>query len=429
MLKKLNLDRRTLINFMVVAIGSQLIYSMNAVRSVLYEPFREALGVTNTQLGFLLSLIGIVSTIMYVPGGWFMDRFSNRKLLSVNMLITGICGYYLAMAPNYGGLLFVFALFGITQEAFYWAAVLKTIRTIAKDDKQGTAFGGLELVRGSTEFATNALAVLIFTLVGHSVFGVKVALAIDSTLIILMGVLTWYVLPEEVYIKAETDKEKNKLAFKGLIKVLAMPEVWLVGLAASGVYTIYIGAMMYFLPFLQKVYLIPVSLVAIFGLVNTSLTRMIASPLAGVIGDNKFKSSTHFMRLALFLVSIFITAAILVPKEKSFMVPVLGILMGITILCYMMRGVYYAPIGELKMPKEISGSAMSVAAFIGYSPMFWAYAVYGRMLDKYEPIQAYNRIFGIMVTFAVLGIVFTSILCKKIERSREAKLETAAVEI
>ena len=174
---------------MVVAIGSQLIYSMNAVRSVLYEPFREALGVTNTQLGFLLSLIGIVSTIMYVPGGWFMDRFSNRKLLSVNMLITGICGYYLAMAPNYGGLLFVFALFGITQEAFYWAAVLKTIRTIAKDDKQGTAFGGLELVRGSTEFATNALAVLIFTLVGHSVFGVKVALAIDSTLIILMEYL------------------------------------------------------------------------------------------------------------------------------------------------------------------------------------------------------------------------------------------------
>lgn len=417
-IKKMNLDKRTLLNFLVVAVGSQIIYSMNAVRSVLYDPFREALGVTNAQLGFLLSLIGIVSTIMYVPGGWFMDRFSNRKLLSINLLITGVCGFYLAASPSYNGLLLVFALFGITQEAFYWAAVLKTVRIIAKDDRQGTAFGALELIRGSTEFATNGLAILIFSIVGQSIFGVKIALAVDSVLIIVMAIITWVVLPEEIYIKAKTAGEKNKIALKGLLKVLIKPEVWMVGIAASSVYTIYIG-IMYFLPFLQNVYLIPVTAVAIFGLVNTSVTRMIASPLAGVIGDKKFKSSTHLMRLIFLLVIILLSLIIIIPKTSSFMFITLGILMGITVLTYMLRGVYYAPIGELSMPKEISGSAMSVAAFIGYSPMFWAYATYGSLLDKYEPTIAYTKIFTIQIAFAVIGLLITMILGKKVEKIRK----------
>ncbi|MCT4595446.1 MAG: MFS transporter [Anaeromicrobium sp.] len=422
-IRKLNFDKKTLLHFMVVAVGSQLMYAINSIRSVLYEPFKEALGVNNAQLGFLLSLIGIVSTIMYVPGGWFQDRFSNRKLLSINLFITGICGFYLAIAPSYNGALMVFALFGLTQEAFYWAAVLKSIRTIAPDDKQGTAFGALELVRGGTEFATNGLAILIFSVVGQSVLGVKVALGVDSALIIIMAIITWVILPEEIYIKAETAKEKNKLALKGLIKVLSMPEVWFVGITAGGIYTIYIG-LTYFLPFLQNVYHIPVGMVAIFGLVNTSVTRMISSPLAGLIGDNKFKSSTHFMRLALGVTIIFLGMIIIVPKKEAFMIPALIILMGITILCYMLRGVYYAPIGELNMPKAVSGSAMSVAAFLGYSPMFWAYATYGSMIDKYDPSIAYNRIYMIQLCFAVTGFIISHLLCKRIEK-KQAENKTA----
>lgn len=422
-LKKLKLDKRMFINFMVVAIGSQLIYSINAIRSVLYEPFREALGVTNAQLGFLLSLIGIVSMIMYIPGGWLMDRFSNRKLLSINMLITGICGFYLATSPGYNGALTVFAIFGLTQEAFYWAAVLKSIRTFAPDDRQGTAFGALELVRGTVEFATNALAILIFTIVGSNIAGVKAALAIDSGLIIIMALITWFVLPEEVYIKGSTKKEKNKLALSGLIRVLKMPEVWMVGISAMGVYTIYTG-LTFFLPFLQNVYGIPVGMVAMYGLVNTSVTRMIASPAAGLLGDKKFKSSTHLMRSLMVLLIICLIGVVAVPKEPQYMWPVLLILSGVTITCYMLRGVYYAPIGELKIPKEISGSAMSVAAFIGYSPMFWAYATYGHMIDTYEPSVAYNRIFMIQIGFASLGFIVTSILAKKIEKRKAETAET-----
>jgi sugar phosphate permease len=363
---------------------------------------------------------------MYVPGGWFQDRFSNRKLLSINLLITGVCGFYLAFAPSYHGALVVFALFGLTQEAFYWAAVLKTIRIIAPDDKQGTAFGALELVRGTTEFGTNALAVLIFTIVGSTVFGVKVAMGIDSAIIIIMAVVTWFVLPEEIYIKADTAKEKNKLALKGLVKVLVMPEVWMCGIAAMTVYTVYIAMGTYFLPFLQNVYALPVGLVAVFGLFNTSITRMICSPLAGVLGDNKFKSSTHLMNRLFSVIIVALGLVILMPKGPRFIIPSMIVLLSVTVLCYMLRGVYYAPIGELKMPKEISGSAMSVAAFIGYSPMFWAYATYGYMLDKYEPLQAYNRIFGIMIGFAVLGFLITFVMSRRIEKKRASEPELVA---
>lgn len=421
-LKNLNLDKKTLLNFIIIAIGSQLIYSLNALRSVLYNPFREALGVTNTQFGFLLSLIGIVSTIAYIPGGWLQNRFTNRKLLSVNMLITGLCGYYFVFAPQYKGLLLIFALFGLTQEAFYWAAVLKSVRCVAPENKQGTAFGALELVRGTTEFATNALGIFIFTAFGQAVFGMKVAMAVHSTLIVIMAIVTWIFLPEIDYLKANTSTEKNKLAFKGLIKCLAMPEVWFVGIVASGIYATYQG-LQYFLPFLQGVYGLPVAYAAIFGLFNTSGTRMVSSPLGGVIGDKKFGGATKLMRVLLVVVMALVGILIFIPKNSKFMIPSMVILILISISCYMLRGVYYAPIGELRIPKEISGSAMSVAAFIGYSPMFWAPATYGHMMDKYEPAIAFNKIFMIMLTFSAIGFVFCMMLSKMIDKKKKAFAE------
>ena len=58
-LKKLGFDRKSLMQFLVVAVGSQTIFSFFAIRSVLYNPLIETLGVTNTEFGILMSLTGL----------------------------------------------------------------------------------------------------------------------------------------------------------------------------------------------------------------------------------------------------------------------------------------------------------------------------------------------------------------------------------
>ncbi len=98
-LVKLGFTAKTLIHFIVIAVSSQFIYSINALRTIFYDPFRESMGITNTQMGLLFSLLGLVGLFAYIPGTWVTDRFSSRKITTAGLLVVGVSGFYFATAP------------------------------------------------------------------------------------------------------------------------------------------------------------------------------------------------------------------------------------------------------------------------------------------------------------------------------------------
>jgi len=55
-------------------------------------PLQDALGLTKTQLGSLMSVFGTTSLIFCFPGGWLDDRVSPRKLILFTCLSTNIGG-------------------------------------------------------------------------------------------------------------------------------------------------------------------------------------------------------------------------------------------------------------------------------------------------------------------------------------------------
>ena len=83
----------------------------------------------------------------------------------------------------------------------------------------------------------------------------------------------------------------------------------------------------------------------------------------------------------------------------------------------MLRGVYYAPIGELGITREVSGSAMAIAILLINFPMCWAYVTYGWLIDKYNnSIEGYKLIFIIMLCMYVVGFIASSILIHIIKK-------------
>lgn len=420
-LNKLGFDRKTLIRFLVIVTNSQLIYSFVALRSVLYDPFVETLGVSHTQFGVLLGVMGFVATYGSLAFGWVQDRFSIRKVLSVNSFLYGLAGLYIALTPtnSFPILLVIFIGFGLFADAFYWPSVLKSVRIVASDKTQATAFGFMEAIRGIWGFVANGLGVLIFTVLGSAVFGMKVAMAVSATLTILSAISVWFLIPEEVLIKSE---KKTKTAFKGLIKAMKMPEVWLTGISASCVYATYAAVNTYFPSYMKSVYLLPISLVAIFGLVNSSVTRFTAAPVAGIVSDWKFKSSAHLMRLCYMVLIVLLGVAVVMPKSPTLVIPAMILLLTISILCYFIRGIYYAPIGELGVPAEMSAAAMSIAAFIGYSPSLWAYPLYGYIIDTFGGEKAYTLIFMVLFVLAIVGVCMTTLIGKRIVKVRSAEV-------
>ena len=81
----------------------------------------------------------------------------------------------------------------------------------------------------------------------------------------------------------------------------------------------------------------------------------------------------------------------------------------------MLRGVYFAPIGEMGIPRDISGAAMSIASIIGYSPAFWAYWLIGWFIDSYPGKQGYSYVFILMVVAAAVGFAGSCFLRDKMD--------------
>lgn len=420
-LSKLNFSRKQLVQFLLIVSNSQLVYAFIAIRSVLYDPFLEALGVNNTQFGVLMGFIGLITTFGNIAFGWVQDRFSTRKVLAVNSFVYGILALFVAIMPHspFFILAVVFIGFGFTGDALYWASVLKSVRNIAPETKQATAFGIMEFIRGGWEFITNALAVAVYTWLGYTIFGMKVAMGINAGLTILSALTIWFFVPEENLLQTNVSREKTRLAFKGFLRVLRMPAVWMTGLAASCVYATFAAVNTYFVPYLKNVYLLPIAWVSVFGLINGSFTRLTAGPIAGFISDSAFKSSAHLMKLCYAVLTVLLAVALFLPKQASVFIPAAIVLILVSITCFLIRGVYYSPIGEMGVPKEMGAAAMSVASFIGYSPSFWAYPIYGSVIDKFPSEKAYSIIFMILIGLAILGFTLNFFLGKKILAHRE----------
>ena len=102
---------------------------------------------------------------------------------------------------------------------------------------------------------------------------------------------------------------------------------------------------------------------------------------------------------------------------------ILGMVVTLTISAFVfsMRAVFFAPMDEVNVPRDITGSAMSIGSFVGYLPGAFMYAVYGAILDNYEGLAGYRIVFVIMAVFAVIGFFLSSYILKVIKREKAQK--------
>jgi len=75
-----------------LCLSGVIIFFLPFLTEAYYIPLQDALGLTKTQLGSLMSVFGTTSLIFCFPGGWLDDRVSPRKLILFSCLSTNIGG-------------------------------------------------------------------------------------------------------------------------------------------------------------------------------------------------------------------------------------------------------------------------------------------------------------------------------------------------
>lgn len=408
------------LTLIILILGGGTVFKLSSLKDAFYVPMQEFMGLSNTQIGFGLSIYAAIQTIGLFFSVYIADRFSKKKLIPFSLIAIGLIGFFFSTLPGYTPYLFIMGSLAFFGEVVYWPVLLKTVRLLGSDDEQGRMFGFLEAGRGVVDTIVAFTALFVFTRLGSTAGGLSAAIIFYSVAVIVVGIITFFFLENDVIKEVDDSGNvvgKNKATWLGVKKAIKMKEIWVAALLIFFIYSVYCG-LTYFIPFLKDIYGLPVALVGAYGIINQYGLKMVGGPVGGFMADKVFKSSIKYLSLAGILAAVAMTVILFLPHESMNVYLGMFITLSFGAIIFTMRAVFFAPIDEIKVPRDISGAAMSIASLIGYAPSLFAYVLYGSLLDNFPGMQGYRYVFMIMIGFSIMVFLTATFLNRLVKKGR-----------
>lgn len=396
-----------------LCLSGGIIYLLPYLREVYYIPLQEALGLSNTQLGVLMSVFGVTAMLSYFPGGWLADRFSPHILIAVSLVSTGIAGLGFATFPSFRLSIVIHAFWGISVTLTFWAALIKATRNWAPSSQQARAFGILESGRGIAEVVSSMALLAVFAWLGSGNLALSWVIVLFSITTILLGLMAWFTLDDSGS-EMRSGDERFKVGFNEILLVLKMPAVWLMAVMIMATYSAYWGSY-YFTPYATVAFKMSVVFGGAIG-VGKMWMKPISALGAGFLGDRIGPSRTMVWCFVILIISFCVF--ILTPGRPD-IVLLLVVNVGIASLAiFALRGIYFALLEEGGIPLAITGTATGIISVIGFTPDIFMPLLGGFFLDAYPGRLGYQYIFMLITGLCFLGLMSAWVFLHKYSRRR-----------
>ena len=412
------------ISFGILMLGAGTIYKLGFLKDAFYVPMQEFMGLSHTQIGTAMSIAGLISTFSFLTAIGITDKVNKKIMIPFSLISICLCGIWLSTFPSYPVFLLIYCLLAICADMLYWPTMLKTVRLLGTEDEQGRMFGIMEAGRGLMDTIIAFGALGIFSAMGSTAAGLKMAILFYSIVPGVIGIIMYFMLepddapaptPVQTQENASGAKEKNT---SGIMRTLKNKNIWLVSFNIFFVYSVYCG-LTYFIPFLEEAYALPAALVGVYGIINQYGLKMLGGPVGGFITDKILHSATKYLRIAFVIVGVIVAVFAMLPHKSMGIFLGMFITLTISACVYSMRAIFFAPMDEVHVPREITGSAMAMGSFIGYLPGSFMYAVYGGILDKFEGLFGYRIVYLMMAVFAAGGFVLSTYIISTIKKDKQ----------
>lgn len=401
---------KSIIFILLLILAGEAVFILPFVLARIFRPtVLDAFNLTNLQLGVCFSIYGIVALASYSFGGIIADKVHPRKLMAAALISTAAGGLIMATYPSYTVMKILYGYWGFTTIFLLWAAMIKATRIWGGTDMQGRAFGFLDGGRGVVAALFGSLGVFIFSLfvdpeiaetsneLRQEAF--SYVILISSAIVAIIGVLVFFFLrfsDEKTPIKTN-----SKSAIKDVKTVLKIPTIWLlmiiilcayVGYKTTDVFSLYAKEVM------------------LFNEVDAAETgtfllyiRPVVGILIGFLADRSKASAYLIFGFILSIIGAALFASgILGPSsEIGFFLSMLIAATGI----YAARVLYFAVLKEGKIPLTLTGTAVGIASFVGYTPDIFAGPMMGYLLDASPGEPGQQHVFMVLVAFSVIGLL------------------------
>lgn len=394
----------------LLILAGEAVFILPFVLARVFRPtFLAVFEINNLQLGICISVCGIVSLISYAFGGVLADKFQPRKLMAMALWLTALGGVYMATFPTYEMMKVLFGYWGFTTIFLFWAAMIKTTRVWGGAEKQGRAFGFLDGGRGLVAAGFGTLGIFIFSLfIDSSVTetspeirkeAFRYVILVSTSIVALIGVLVFFFL--RLTQSGDTGTINRLQSLKDIKTVLKLPSVWLlmiiilcayVGYKTTGVFSLYANKVMFY---------------SEIDSAKTGAFLLYIRPVVGVlVGFMADRSRASLYLILGFIVSIIgagiFASGVLGPGQNlPFFLSILITAIGI----YAARVLYFAVLKEGKIPLALTGTAIGIISFIGYTPDIFAGPLIGYLLDSSPGETGHQHVFMMLTAFSFIGLL------------------------
>ena len=375
----------------------------------------EVFQLSNTQLGDIFAVYGVVALLAYFPGGAIADRYSARSLITLSLVATSLGGFYLSTKPSLNGLYLLFAYWGLTSILLFWAALIKATRDWGGHQTQGLAFGLLDGGRGLVASVLATLAMILLgsglASTGSDAVALEAVILFYSVITLLTAAVIWFALPHH--------QPQNTASSSGgrssWRDVLGRPSVWLQAGVVICAYCGYKSLDNYGVYAVQVLGMSPLEAAAL----NTyaSYARPVAAIAAGLWADRWLSSRVVAVSFFCGAAAFFWLSRDAAPAMAQ------GVLLANILVTffavYALRGIYFSLIEEAGLDRRITGSAVGLISVLGFTPDVFFAAVTGRILDANPGAIGFQHYFLLIALICIAGMMFTLLLSRRLARHKQ----------
>ena len=409
-------NKHRMMQMIILILASELVFSLPFHLARFFRPaFLDVFNLSNTNLGDIFAIYGVMAMISYFLGGMIADKVSARKLMAVSLLLTASGGLYMSTVPSLLGMTLLYGYWGITTIFLFWAAMIKATKEWGGDYTQGKAFGLLEGGRGLLASLLSAIAIVIFASflptqinlasAAERLNGFRSIILFYSALTGIGAILVWTLLPDS---QTDANNKEFSINLKKLTQVLSNRLVWLHAGIIICAYSTYKGLDNMALYAYEVIGMNEVDATTLFT--YASLTRPIAAIFAGILADRIIASRVI---LLMFCMLIFSFSSFIFIDGSAPWVTVVFINIFVTFFAvFAIRGIYFALIHEINTPSQITGTTIGIVSFVGFTPEIFFGSISGRILDANPGLVGHQNYFIFLTIIASIGIGTTWLLRK-----------------
>jgi MFS family permease len=130
--------------------------------------------------------------------------------------------------------------------------------------------------------------------------------------------------------------------------------------------------------------------------------RPIATVAAGFLADRFQPSRTVIGAFVIAAIASF-SMAVMAPSSPAWLL--WGTILVGCLGIFALRGIYFALLEESKVPLHVTGTAVGVVSFIGYTPEIFMPIIGGVLIDRWDGgITGYQILFALLVLACFVGI-------------------------